>query len=89
MRPLYVLAAAFMFPSSLLAQSAQPMKLVIVWNNQAIAIADYPSLARCRTAAAYLKLRSDEAAQAPIQTFPGGGMITPAPKHIESFCIPG
>ncbi len=70
------------------AQAAGAAKLVIIWNNGGIAVADYPSRQRCEVAVDALRRRFPDSPALP-QRIPGGGVIISAPKLVEAFCIPG
>lgn len=77
--------------SAAAAQSSpKPYKLIVLRDQQGVAVTDYPSLERCEKAIASLKLLVDRqnADKAP-RYLDGGGMIIPKLLVLEAFCIPG
>lgn len=72
------------------AQSPIPFKLVVLRGTDGIAMADYPSAARCEAAKeAILQLVARENQDKQVQRLPNGGMIIPKILRLEAFCIPG
>ena len=70
------------------AQQVRPAKLVVI--GQGIAITDYPSMARCEAARAYIaRLIAEKNAGIETVHLPGGGVVTTLPLSLQSFCVPG
>ena len=72
------------------AQSSGPAKMIVMQGN-AMAITDYPTMARCEAARATFQTivgRENAASPAP-QTLPGGGTVFSLPLIVRTLCTPG
>jgi hypothetical protein len=71
-----------------LGQSERPAKMLIFANN-GVTIADYPSMARCEQSRADLQKRADaiNAASPAYTPLPSGGAIYTAPVSFRAICF--
>jgi hypothetical protein len=71
------------------AQNARPAKLIII-HSGSVAVTDYPSMARCEAAQAYIAAMVERAnANRQTQQLPGGGVIVEMPLSFRTYCISG
>lgn len=82
--------ALAMLAVSAVAQSSAPAKMMVVQGN-AMAITDYPSMARCEAARVALQrlVEQENAASGPPRSLPGGGTVISLPLMVRTLCIPG
>ena len=83
--------AAFLFAAHQPASAqAAPFKLIIIYNSKSIAVADYPSKARCESAVRALDIwTAQKGSKNGTEYLPGGGVIITSGPTLEGICIPG